>query len=110
MYCRISRPLLFDESTDLTLYDYRMLDAFSVGAVFLFIVLGGKHGFTGSYEADIIKSMRSYNVEAFCIRSKLPTADGLVLCGLLSLDPSSRMTITEAHDAYKNIEQYKGKQ
>lgn len=99
-------PYLFDPMSELNSYDYQTLDAFSVGAVFLYMLHGGKHTFTGKSESDVVHTMRTYidkHLDAFCIRLKLPPLDRSVLCGLLSVTPESRMTIREAYIAYKNI-------
>jgi serine/threonine protein kinase len=98
-------PYLFDGGCDLTSYDYQMLDGFSVGAVFLYILNGGKHMFTGKDDSDIVRNMTTYiakGLDTFCVRSKLPAVDRSVLCGLLSIDPQLRMTITQAYTAYKS--------
>ena len=98
-------PYLFDSSSDLTSYDYHTLDAFSVGAVFLYLLNGGKQMFTGNEDSDVVHSMTTYinkGLDPFCLRTKLPAVDRSVLCGLLSIVPDSRMTITQAYTAYKN--------
>jgi serine/threonine protein kinase len=101
-------PVLFDECVNLTVYDYRTLDAFSVGAVMLFILNGGKHAFTGLSEREIVHCMRTYmttpRFATFCVRLKLHEANRSVLAGLLALEPTDRMTVTEAADAYQNTE------
>jgi serine/threonine protein kinase len=98
-------PYLFDSSSDLNSYDYHTLDAFSVGAVFLYLLNGGKQMFTGNEDSDVVHSMTTYinkGLDPFCLRTKLPAVDRSVLCGLLSIVPDSRMTITQAYTAYKN--------
>jgi serine/threonine protein kinase len=92
---------------ELTVYDYRALDAFSVGAVFLFLLNGGKHLFTGASDADIAQNTQSYvttGLVAGCVRWKLPATDRRILCGLLALTPGKRITVTAATAAYRNIE------
>ena len=92
---------------ELTVYDYRALDAFSVGAVFLFLLSGGKHVFTGVSDADVARSTQLYvknGLAASCVRWKLPSTERRILCGLLALTPGERFTVKEATDAYRNIE------
>lgn len=97
-------PFLFDADVDLSTYDYRSLDAYSVGVVILFILHGGRHAFMGHTDHEIVQSMRTYELSGVFSRLKLPEEDRVVIRGLLKLDPRTRMTLTEANDAYKNIE------
>lgn len=101
-------PFLFREHADLDTYDYRSLDAYSVGAVILFIFNGGRNAFTGSSEEEIGRSMIAYSTgktfESLCVRAKLPKQDIRVLRGLLAMEPDDRMIITEAYASFQSRE------
>jgi len=101
-------PFLFREHENLTTYNYHLLDAYSVGAVILFVFNGGKNVFTGVSEQEIGRSMLDYSTgkqfESLCVRAKLVQEDIRVIRCLLSADPSTRMTIIEAYDAFRSTE------
>lgn len=98
-------PFLFDATTaGMATYDYRKLDCFSAGAVFAYLLQGGKHLFPGNSDAVIRQSMHDFDAQKFCDKIKLPARDRRVLCGLLSFEPGTRMSIKEAGCVYKNTE------
>jgi serine/threonine protein kinase len=100
-------PFLSDPGNDLVHYDYRMLDAFSCGAVYLYLLHGGKHVFTGTTEDETRTRCLAYirsRLVPFCLRLKLTTAETHVLQGLLDPSPETRMTLTQASDVYRSIE------
>jgi serine/threonine protein kinase len=85
-------------------YNYFHLDAFSCGCVYLFLLRGGKHAFSGMNDDHIHENMMTqleHNVETF---PNLPSSDFDVLKNLLNINPRSRMTIKHAIDALQNIE------
>jgi serine/threonine protein kinase len=101
-------PFLFDPVSDMTLYDYRTLDAFSCGAVYLYVLQGGKHVFDGGIsDMEVLAQMTlyiQYQLRPFCERIKLTPTESVVLQGLLDPTPDKRLTLTQAVDAYHNRE------
>lgn len=100
-------PFLFSPSTDLSNYDYRTLDAFSCGAVYLYILQGGRQVLTGSTEAETQRRCLAYiqnRLVPFCVRSKLNSAEVSVLQGLLDSSPDTRMGLTKAVDEHRSTE------
>lgn len=98
-------PYLFDDTTDMSTYDYRTLDAFSCGAVFMYIVLGGKHIFDGTDDDSVFRSMKKFQRESntkFQRMKKIPSRDKVVLMGLMNFHPVYRMKIKRALNELKN--------
>ena len=104
-------PYLFIPNVDISTYDYTKLDAFSCGAVFLYMLLGGKHAFYGQSEIEIMNAMINalhpsrdvlYLIPS-TTRSKLIEIDKQLLYGLLHTQPDKRMSIAAAYTLLQNI-------
>jgi serine/threonine protein kinase len=101
-------PYLFQPDADITTYDYTKLDAFSCGAVFLYMLLHNKHPFQGNGDVCIYSSMLTFLQNdlhglSSTIRTKLKSTDILVIHGLLDIDPSTRMSVTDAYTLYTHM-------
>lgn len=77
-------------------YDYRALDAFSCGAIGLYMFHGARSVFSGSNEDAIRKRMLEVDVGRFCKRHHIPDLETTILVGLLHLDPSKRLSLSRA--------------
>jgi serine/threonine protein kinase len=101
-------PFLFDPKSDITRYDYRTLDAFSCGSVYLYVLHGGKHVFDGgATDTEVGTRMVLYlqhRLRSFCERAKLSCTETRVLQGLLDPIPEQRLTLRQAVDAYHSRE------
>jgi serine/threonine protein kinase len=95
-------PYLFIPDVDLSNYSYTSLDAFSCGAVFLYMLLGCKHAFNGNDDTEIYENMIRYVRDDVVglgshISNTLTVVDHELLRGLLKCDPTRRLTITDAY-------------
>ena len=83
-------------------YDYRTLDAFSCGAIGLYMFHGARPVFAGTTDDHIRTSMVDFDVRLFCQRRRVPQRETDILVGLLHLDPSQRLTLASADRLLKN--------
>ena len=99
-------PRLFEPGVDLEHYDYRCLDAFSCGAVFLYMVSRGVHAFYGRDEPAVLACMTTKLRSASwglprSTATRLSPTDRLALSGLLSTDLRHRLTVSAALLLYR---------
>ena len=81
------RDPYLSETIDLVTYDYRWLDAFSVGAVLLYLLLGGHHALPT-------------HARRLCDEHQLSEPETYIVCGLVDASPWTRLTLPAAIDVY----------
>ena len=93
-------PSLLDPDVDIATYDYRTLDAFSCGAVYLYALDGCRRDVflaDGTTPDKVRRYMEEYITTMLSTACKrLSTSDGQVVRGLLDLCPKTRLTVCVA--------------
>ena len=89
------RDPYLSETSDLLTYDYTWLDAFSVGAVLLYLLLGGHHALPTQ-------------ARRLCHEHQLSELETHIVCGLVDATPSTRLTLTAAINMYNKTRESPG--
>lgn len=88
-------PFLMNGQSDLSHYDYRWLDVFSLGVVFLFI-LRARPPFSGDSDVEVYHRMTveiSSGFSSLLANRKNRSSDTKILSGMMNLDPKQRWSL-----------------